>query len=149
LKSVVEIDINIPQQKLAELFCDPARSTEWMHDLEKIESIEGTLGKPGSTYRMVPKKGNLVFVAKVISVQLPAEARIFLDSPMVTVAITAKFIALSENTSRLVSEEIFTFKRVFGMFFGFFAQRAIKGAHRKHMESFKRFAESLGSGSKW
>jgi hypothetical protein len=37
--------------------------------------------------------------------------------------------------------ESFRFKGVLGTVLGFIAQRAIRGAHRRHMEAFKSFAE--------
>ncbi len=58
MKSVVELDINVGQEKLAELFTDPLRNPAWMDDVEKIEALVGDLGKPGSTYRLVPKQEN-------------------------------------------------------------------------------------------
>ena len=103
--------------------------------------MSGDLGEPGSTYRLVPKRGKLTFVARVISRKVPTEARLILDAPSVSVFVTGRFLALSEETTRLVSEEIFSFKGIIGPLLGFFARGAIKGAHRRHMESFKRFAE--------
>ena len=141
MKSVVELDIDAPQATVAQLFTDPHRNPEWMDDLERIESIDGELGKPGSTYRLVPKHGNLIFVARVISRDLPTEARLILDAPRVSVSVIGRFLALSGETTRLISEETFIFKGIFGKFLGLFAGSAIKGAHRRHMESFKRFAE--------
>jgi hypothetical protein len=141
MKSVVELDVKVRQAKLAELFTDPQHNPEWMDDVERIEPIGGDLGKPGSTYRLVPKQRKLIFVARVISLELPTEVKLILDAPSVSVLVTGKFLALSEETTRLVSEEIFSFKGIFGKLFGLLARGAIKSAHRRHMESFKRFAE--------
>ena len=141
MKSVVELDIDAPQSRVAELFTDPRRNTEWMDDVERIEPLTGGLGQPGSTYRIVPKTGKLHFVARVISRQLPQEARLNLDDPSVSVSITARFSALSDIRTRLNSEEIFTFKGIFGPLVAIFARSAIKREHRRHMEAFKRFAE--------
>ena len=141
MKSVVELDVNVPQAKLAELFTDPQRNPEWMDDVERIEPVGGDLGKPGSRYLLVPKRGDLTFVARIISREMPAEAKLILDAPSVSVSVTGKFIALSEMSTRLISEEIFIFKGIFRKLHGLFARGAIRSAHRRHMESFKRFAE--------
>ena len=85
MKSVVELDIDVPREKLAALSADPANITKWMDDLERYEPLTGEPGMPGSTYRMVPKEA-----------------------------------------------------------IGFFAGGAIRKAHRKHMDAFKRFAEQHG-----
>lgn len=141
MRSVVELDINVRQEKLAELFTDPRRNPEWMDDLERIEPVSGDLGAPGSSYRLVPKNGRLTFVARVISRELPTAAALVLEAPNVSVSVTGRFIPLSKTTSRLVSEEIFKFKGVRWKLLELVAQKSIKGSHRKHMEAFKRFAE--------
>jgi hypothetical protein len=34
MKSIVEIEINMPQQQVAELFADPGNNPKWMPDFE-------------------------------------------------------------------------------------------------------------------
>jgi len=145
MKSVVQLNIDVPQARLAGLFADPCNNPKWMDDLERIEPISGTLGEAGSVYRLVPKQGDLVFVATVLSRELPTELTLLLDAPSVSVWVSDKLLALSGQRTRLISEETFRFKGIFNKFFGLFARGAIKRAHRRHMESFKRFAESQGA----
>jgi len=144
MKSTVELDIDLPRQQLAALFADPTLNTKWMDDIERYEPVSGQPGAPGSKYRLIPKKGDMVFVATVISNDLPRESRLFLDGSNVTVSITAQYVALSPRKSRPVSEEVFTFKNLIGKIMSFFARGAIRKAHRRHMEAFKRFAERGG-----
>jgi hypothetical protein len=144
MKSVVELDINLPQARLAALFTDPRENPEWMDDIERIEPISGELGEPGSVYRLVPKRGKLVFTATVVMRELPTESRLALEAPSVSVLVKATLLKLSDQRTKLVSDETFAFKGMFNQLFGFLAQGAIKRAHRRHMESFKRFAESQG-----
>ena len=141
MKSVVELEINVPQERVASLFTDPRNSTKWMDDLDRYEPMSGEPGMPGSTYRLVPKKGKMVFLATVISRKLPNEARLNLDASNVAVSVTGTFVPLSPNRTRLISEEVFSFKGPFNKLFGFFVQRTIRNTHRRHMEAFKRFAE--------
>ena len=56
MESVIELEINVPQARLAALFTDPQQNTRWMDDVDRIETISGQLGMPGSKYRLVPKK---------------------------------------------------------------------------------------------
>jgi len=144
MTSIIELELNISQEKLAALFTDPKFSLEWMDDVGKIEPLQGDLGKPGSTYRMIPKKGNFIFTARVGSQELPKQAKIELEASFVSVFITGKFIAMSANRSRLISEEIFVFKGFIGKMMGFFGAGSVKKAHRKHLESFKAVAERRG-----
>jgi hypothetical protein len=141
MTSVVELEIAVPQDTVAGLFADPENATKWMDDVERYEPMSGVPGTPGSTYRLVPKTGQMVLVATVISRKLPTEVRLNLDASSVTVSVTGTFTPLSPDRTRLVSEEVFSFKRPFDKLFGFVAQRSIRSAHRRHMNAFKRFAE--------
>ena len=142
MKSVVELEIDVPQERLAALFADPRQNTKWMDDLDRVETISGQLGMPGSQYRLVPKKGKMVFVATVLSRDLPTESRLNLEASSVTVLVKGVLVALSSQRTRLTSEEVFTFKGPLNKISGFLAKAAIKNAHRRHMEAFKRFAEA-------
>jgi hypothetical protein len=142
VKSVVQVDIDLPRERLAALFADPTLSSAWMDDIARYEPISGQPGAPGSTYRLVPKNGDMVFVATVIANDLPNESRLRLDADNVTVAVTARYVAVSSERSRLVSEEDFTFKGLVGRVGGFLARAAIHKAHRRQMEAFKRFVEA-------
>ena len=141
MKSRVELDIEAPQAQLAELFADPLNNPGWMDDIERIEPIHGELGQQGSMYRIVPKGSGMVFVATVVRRVLPTQVSLSLNEPRVSVAITDTFRKLSDTTTRLISDEVFTFRGRFGKLVGFMSRRAIRRAHRKHMESFQRFAE--------
>ena len=148
MKSVVQLDISVPQATVAELFADPANNPKWMDDLARVEPINGELGQPGSVFRLVPKRGSMAFVATVLSRDLPKKVRLSLDQPSVSVAVADKFVALSPHKTRLISEESFRFKGVFSNIVGLLARWRIKHAHRRHMESFKRFAEREGQGDR-
>ena len=113
----------------------------WMN-VERVETISGQLGMPGSKYRLVPKKGKMVFVATVLARKLPSESRLSLEASNVTVSVKGLCVALSSDRTRLTSEEVFSFKGPLSKVFGFLAQGAIRRAHRRHMEAFKRFAEA-------
>jgi uncharacterized protein YndB with AHSA1/START domain len=142
MQSTVTVEINLPQAQVAELFSNPRHTTRWMHDVDRIEVVSGELGLPGSKYRLVPKKGNMVFVATVLVRDLPKESRLRLDASNVVVSVTGTFQSLGATRTLLVSSEVFSFKGVIGAIFGFFAQTAIRKAHRRHIEAFKAFAET-------
>jgi polyketide cyclase/dehydrase/lipid transport protein len=145
MKSTITVQISLPQPQVAELFSNPRNTTRWMHDIDRIEGVSGELGAPGSEYRLVPKKGNMVFVATVLGRDLPKQSRLRLDSSTVVVSVTGTFQALSATKTLLVSSEVFRFKGVIPTMFGFLAQFAIRKAHRRHIEAFKTFAETQQS----
>jgi hypothetical protein len=141
MRSVVEMDIEAPQQKVAALFADPGKSKEWMEDIELYEPIGGEPGMPGSIYRLVPRDGD-AFVATVVSRDLPREHQLYLDAPGVAVAIKGSFAALSPQRTRLISEEDFDFKGgMLARLGGLLSRGAIRRAHRRQMQAFRRYAE--------
>jgi len=141
MKSVVEIDIDAPQQRVAALFADPSRSAEWMEDLELYEPIDGEPGAPGSIYRLVQKRGG-AFVGTVVSRDLPREHQLYLDAPNVAVSIKGSFAALTPQRTRLTSEEEFDFKGgLFARLGGLLSRGAIQKAHLRQMQAFRRYAE--------
>lgn len=141
-KSVVEVEIGVPRDRVVELFTRPELIPEWMDDVARYEPVSGEPGTPGSQYRLVPRSGSMEFVATVLELNLPGEVRMRLDGSSATVLVTARFSALPSCRTRLVSEETFWFAGLFGTLFGPLALGVIRDAHHRHMEAFRRFAES-------
>lgn len=142
MKSVVEIEIRVPQARVADLYADPSQNTKWMDDVERMEPISGELGAVGSKYRLVPRKGDMVFVVTVLAKNLPAELHLSLEARNVTISVKGLFTALSPTNTRLTHEQIYGFRGLLYKVVGFLGRRGIKKAQRRHMEAFKRFAET-------
>jgi len=141
MKSIVEVEINVPQSEAAELYADPRNNLKWMHDIARYEPLSGEEGMPGSTYRLVPKEGEMIFVATVVERNLPDELKLHLEASDVDVEVKGTFSSLSPTRTKLISEEVFTFKDG-DETVGASVEEDIKAAHRQHMEDFKRFAEN-------
>jgi len=139
IKSVVELEINVPQDKLAELYADPDNNKKWMDDLDLYEPISGEPGMVGSKYRF-GQNGNrkMVFVATVTARNLPDEVKLTLDAPNVQVSVTVKFYALTPEMTKFISEEVFLLEGIINEM----VEKGIKDTHRRHMVAFKHFAES-------
>ena len=140
MKDTAVVEIAAPQDKVAELFVDPRNNTAWMEDVARYEPLSGQQGMPGSTYRLIPKKGSMVFTATVVERTLPNTLRLSLDASNVTVDVRTTLSPIAADRTRLVSEEEFRFKGL-SRIFSLFARPAIRKAHRQHMEAFKQFAE--------
>jgi hypothetical protein len=144
MKSIVELEINAPRRDVAALMADPGNMPQWMDDLARIEEVSGTLGLPGSRFRMLGKPGSAQadFVVTVTARHLPDLFALKLESDRVDVAVTTTLMELSAARTTLRSEEVFAFHELFNTVFGFFAQNTIRKHHRTHIESFGRFAEA-------
>ena len=141
MESIVVVDIDAPREEVATLFADPSNNPNWMEDLERYEPVSGEQGMPGSTYRLIPKQGSMLFTATVVSRNLPNELRLHLDSSTAAVDVRGTLSRLPDGRTRLVSEEVFHFKSIWSKAFGLLARRSICKVHRGHIEAFKRFAE--------
>jgi hypothetical protein len=142
MKSIVEVEINLPQQEVAELFAAPGNMPKWMHEISHYEPISGEEGMPGSTYRLVPKERDMIFVATVVERNLPDKLKLDLKASDVDVAVTSTLIALSPTRTKLISEQVFTFKGADDATVNPAVKNAIEAMHRRHIEDFKRFAET-------
>jgi hypothetical protein len=142
MKSIYETELNISQAKAAELYANPENSTKWMSDIKKYEPLSGRPGTRGSKFRLIPKKGKMIFTATILSRELPKKVQLKLEASNVNVLVTGKFTALSHEKTKFVSEEEFTFKGIFNKLFGLLARSGIKKAHHKHMDAFKKFAST-------
>jgi len=141
MKSTVFVDIHVPQSRVATLFADPKNNPKWMDDIERCAAVSGDQGLPGSVYRLIPKRGSMIFTATVLSRNLPNDLRLKLDSSKVTVYVHASLAPLPAGGTKLISEEVFVFKSLWKKVFGFVARPGIQRAHRRHMLAFKYFAE--------
>jgi len=112
--------------------------TTWREGNRSVDQ----LGMVGSKYRLVPKKGDMVFVATVLARSLPSELHLSLEAENVSVSVKGLFTPLSPTSTRLTHEQVFTFKGAFNKVFGIFARPAIRKAQRRHIDAFKRFAEA-------
>ena len=142
MKSIVEVEINMPQREAAELYADPRNNLKWMHDIAGYQPLSGEEGMPGSTYRLVPKEGDMTFVATVVERNLPDELKLHLEASDVHVEVRGTFSSLSPTRTKLISEEVFTFKSGDGETVSRSVKEDIKAAPRQHIEDFKRFAEN-------
>ena len=53
MKYTVELDINLPIDRVIELFDNTENMYEWMEGLQSFESLEGTPGQVGAKSKMV------------------------------------------------------------------------------------------------
>ncbi|HEU0296080.1 MAG TPA: SRPBCC family protein [Anaerolineales bacterium] len=142
MKSMVEVEINKSQGESAELYADPRNNLKWMHDIARYEPLSGKEGMPGSTYRLVPKEGDMIFLATVVERNLPDELKLHLEGSDADVDVKGTFRSLSPTRTKLISEEVFTFKGGGDETLSPSVKEDIQAAHRRHIEDFKSFAEN-------
>ena len=140
--STVEVAIRCPLADVAELLANPVNYQKWMDDLDRCEPATGELGLPGSTFRLIPKdRRERLFVATVLTRELPAEVSLILRADDVEVTVVARMSAIDENRTKLVHNELFALKGMGDAPVPEASQNAMRGAHRHHVMALKAFAE--------
>jgi hypothetical protein len=140
VKSTVIVDVDAPPKEVANLFADPSVNTKWMLDIERYEPVSGKQGMPGSVYRLIPKRGSMLFTATVVK-RFPDQIELNLEAENVTVEVHGTTKSLADGRTRLISKENFKFKGVWNKAYGVLSSPAIRKAHRQHIHAFKKFAE--------
>ena len=143
MKYTFEAEINAPREIAAALAGNPANRKEWMEGLESDEHLSGTPGKPGAKSQLVFQTGKarITMIGTVIASNLPDELSETFDAPNVLTMATTRFVALSPQKTKYISEQELQFKGIFNKVVGFLLQREFKKQTLTHMENFRRFAE--------
>jgi hypothetical protein len=145
MKFTCETVINLPVDRVVELFDNPDNLRLWMPGLESMEHISGTPGMPGAksklTFKMGKRKMEMI---ETISIRnLPEEFSGVYEARGVFNIVKNHFIPLTKNQTRYVSEQEFQLKGVMKLF-GLLMPGAFKKQSQTYLEKFKQFAEKQG-----
>jgi hypothetical protein len=138
----VEIDIDLPRDRVIELFDDPENLPRWQRGLVSFEHQSGEPGQPGATSRIVFQMGSrqLEMIETVTLRNLPEEFAGTYEAPGVHNIISNRFVELAPDRTRWISENEFRFSgfmKVMGVAMkGTFPKQSLK-----YMQDFKAFAE--------
>ena len=142
MKYTTEIEINLPIEKVIELFDNPSNLKKWMEGLQSFEPISGTPGQAGTKSRLKFKMGKReIEMIETITVRnLPEEFSGTYEAKGVFNSVSNRFVALPENRTKYVSEQEFQFKG-FMKIIGMLMSGAFKKQSFKYLNDFKTFAE--------
>lgn len=145
MKYSVEIEINLPIARVIELFDNPDNLQKWQPGLLSFEHLSGTPGQPGAKSRLTLRmgRGKMIMTETVTVRNLPDEFSGTYEVKNVFNIVKNRFIALSENKTKYISESEFQFKG-FMRIIAFFMPGAFKKQSQKYLQLFKEFAEKEG-----
>ncbi len=143
MKYRCEIDINLPIEKVVELFDNPANMKKWMEGLEQVEHISGTPGMPGAKtklfFNMGKRKVEMIETIKVRN--LPEEFSGTYEANGVLNIASNRFESIGNNKTKYITDQEFQFKGMMKLM-GLLMPGAFKKQTQKYLESFKMFAEN-------
>lgn len=142
MKYTSEIEINRPIDEVIALFDNPDNLGKWMKDLQSFEPISGTPGQPGAKSRLRFQMGkrDIEMIETVTVRNLPDEFSGTYEAPGVFNIVKNRFIPLSENKTKYVTEQEFQFKGAM-KFIALLMPGAFRKQSEQYMRDFKEFAE--------
>lgn len=145
MKYTTEVTINLPRERVAELFQSPEFSKRWQPTLHSLETVSGEHAQTGSVSHLhyVDGKREMTMKETILSNNLPEEFTAVYEVPNVYNLNINRFYPVGEGQTRWESVNEFRFKG-FMRIVAFFMRGAFTSRTQQDMEVFKAEAESMG-----
>ena len=143
MKYTSAIDINLPLNRVIELFNNPDNLKYWMPELISSELISGTLGKTGAVGKLRFKDGNKEYemIETVTTKNLPSIFARTYELKNIFITIKDSFIPITDNKTRYISENEVALSGMLKCV-AFILKAKFKMRTKKQLSSFKDFAEN-------
>ncbi len=143
MKYEVELIIDLPRERVIELFDNPDNLAKWQPGLQSFEHISGEAGQPGAKSRLIyDENGHRVeMIETVTKNSLPDEFAATFEAKNVKNWISNTFYEEGPEKTRWVSENEYKFSGLM-WFTGIFMRGAFPNQSLEFMELFKEFAEN-------
>ena len=142
MKYSCEVAINLPRERVIQLFDNADNLKKWMDGLESFEHISGDPGQPGAESRLVfdHKGRRLEMIETIVSRNLPDEYSGTYITRGVINTVKNQFNEDGHDRTIWVSENEFQFSGLMKLMI-FFMRSAFPKQTKFQMENFKKFAE--------
>jgi len=143
MKYTCTVEINLPIDKVAQLWEDENNFKEWQDGFKSIEHLSGTPNSPGAKSRIILEDGRRIeLLETIILSNLPQEKTALYEHVHMINRQTTRFKKIDNNKTQYLSEVEYTqfnglmIKIMAKLFPGKFKQQS-----QKWMNQFKEFAE--------
>lgn len=139
----VNIDINLPRDKVIELFDDPDNLYKWQEGLQSFEHISGEPGQPGAKSRLVFKIKNrtLEMTETITARRLPDAFNGTYEWAGGKNTLDNRFIELSPTSTRWESTCSYTFTSLSMKIMAALFPGMLRKQNMKFLQAFKAFCE--------
>lgn len=144
MKYTVETDINVPIDRVIELFDNEENLKKWMMGLESTEHLSGEKGQVGAKTKMIFNWGKRKseMIETITSKDLPDDLSGTYEMNGTLNIQKNSFQKLNEHSTRWVSHAEFQFSGLGMKIMAALMPGLFKKQSRKFADSFKEFAES-------
>ena len=139
----VEIEINLPRDRVVELFDDSENLFYWQNGLQSFEHISGEPGQPGAQSRMTYKHGKHQFdlIETITENNLPDEFNGTYEWKGGSNTLINKFIEVEPGITKWESTCDYTLQGIMMKLMGWFFPHKFKEQNMLYLKNFKRFCE--------
>ena len=155
MKYKLDITIDLPLNRVIELFDNPDYYTHWKMGFENIETIEGQPGQAGAKSRISygggnsSPNGNLQLIETIKVKNLPNELSALYETKFFKNHNTHRFEELPGGRTRWINENEYQFSGFLRFLVKLLGAKKFKEQSFRNMMSFKAFAEKSGNSDKW
>ncbi len=144
MKYTTEIEINLPVDRVVELFDSRENLFHWMEGLYSFDHMSGEPGQVGAKSLLKFKMGakNVEMVETVIVRNLPDEFSGSYEVRGVFNIVKNQFVILGENKTRHVTFHEFKFQGLMKVI-AIFIKPSLRKQSSKMLAAFKEFAENV------
>ena len=145
MKFKCSIDINLPREKVVELYNNPDNLGHWQDGFVEMEQLSGTSGEVGAKSKMIYEVGNrqMEITETILVSNLPEEFTGRYEHIHMVNTMKNTFTALNENQTRWEADVEYTkFNGFVPKLMAFLFPGIFKKQVQKWLYQFKAFAES-------
>lgn len=148
MKYSQEITIDLPRERVIEIFNNQENAFKWMEGLETWDQVSGTPGEVGAISKMKfkSKRGVMEIQEEITKKDLPEMINFVFTSKGVTNWNDNRFEPVSDEQTKWVQSNVFKCKGMIWLFAALMPG-AFKKQTQKSMNAFKKFAEQEGTSS--
>ena len=141
---ITETLINLPRNRVIELFDNPDNLYKWQEGLQSFEHISGTPGEPGAKSRLKYKMGKREFemIEHLDEKDFPRYFAGRYEMPQMLNTIKNTFEEVGESQTKWIVDSHFELSGFIMKTMAFFMPGSFKKQTRKMCDNFKRFAEN-------
>lgn len=145
MKYTCEIEINLPRNRVIELFDSTENLYKWQSGLISFDHLEGEPGEVGAKSKLHYKMGKreIEMIETITHKNLPAEFHGTYEADKVWNEVKNYFHEMDENTTKWVTENEFQCSG-FMKIIAFLMPGSFRKETEKHLKRFKEFAEDEG-----
>jgi uncharacterized membrane protein len=140
----VSIDIDLPRDRVIELFDDPDNLPKWQTGLQKFEHVSGEQGQPGAVSKLTYKMGNrtVELIETITKRDLPHEFNGRYSWSGGSNTLENRFIELAPDRTRWESTCAYKLTSPMMKLMGLLFRGKFKEQNMMFLRNFKAFAET-------